>query len=135
MVSNGANGFYDDVYNLNWFIGALEVAGFNFLRQTGTKVPQTEKGMDGLKSAYREVCQRAISNGFISAGTWTGTDTFGNPEDFVRNISDFGYYIYSSPIASQSSVEREARQAPLVQIAIKYAGAIQTSSVIVNINR
>jgi hypothetical protein len=135
VLSHGANGFFDDIYNLDWIVGALEVAGFNFLRQTGTKIPQTEKGMDGLKSAYRRVLVQAVSNGFLSAGEWTGSDTFGKPEDFKRNISDFGYFIYSLPLTEQSVADREARKAPVCQVALKYSGAIHSSSVIVNFNK
>jgi hypothetical protein len=134
VKSFGANEFFDNVYNLDWILGALEVAGFNCLRTTGTKIPQTEQGMDTLKGAYRKVLEQAVSNGFIAPGTWTGTDTFGNPEDFRRNISDFGFYIYSLPVSQQSAVDRAARAAPVVQIALKYAGAIHTSSVIVRVN-
>jgi hypothetical protein len=135
VQSYGANDFFDDVYNLNWIIGALEVAGFNHLRTTGTKIPQTENGMDGLKGAYRKICLQAVSNGFLAPGTWTGADTFGNPEDFHRNIADFGFYIYSSPVATQPDADRLLRQAPVIQIALKYAGAIHSTSVIVNVNR
>jgi hypothetical protein len=135
VLSHGANDFYDDVYNLNWLIGALEVAGFNYLRTTGTKIPQTENGMAGLKGAYRKICLQAVSNGFLAAGTWTGTDTFGDPEDFHRNIVDFGFYIYSAPVATQPNADRLLRQAPVIQIAIKYAGAIHSTDVIVNVNR
>jgi hypothetical protein len=135
VMSFGANEFYDDVYNLDWLVGALEVAGFNYLRQTGTKIPQTEQGMDGLKAAYRRVCSQAVSNGFIAPGSWTGSDTFGDPEDFKRNITDFGFYIYSQPVALQPVADRNAREAPVVQIAIKFAGAIHSTDVIVNVNK
>lgn len=135
VMSHGHNEFFDDVYNLTWILGALEVAGFNYLRTTGTKIPQTEAGMDGLKGAYRAVLKQAATNGFLAPGTWTGADTFGDPEDFVRNIADFGYYIYSLPVAEQSAADRSNRIAPVVQIGIKYAGAIHQTSVIVNINK
>lgn len=136
VVSNGANEYFDYVYNNQWFKLALEVGGFNYLRQTNTKVPQTEDGMNGLKGAYGKICERAITNLMIGLGlTWTSAETFGNPEDLKRNITDKGYYIYSLPIAQQSQAERDAREAPLIQIAIKLAGAIHKSSVIVNINK
>jgi hypothetical protein len=109
------------------------VAGFNFLAQANTKVPQTESGMDGLKGAYRQVCQQAVSNQYVAPGTWNSGSTFGNLVDFINNITGVGYYIFSSPIATQSQATRQARQAPLVQIAIKEAGAIQESTVIVNV--
>lgn len=135
LLSNGANEFFDDVYNLDWFVGAVQVAGFNYLAQTSTKIPQTEPGMDGLKGAYRNVCQQSVSNAFIAPGVWTSPDTFGNPQDFIRNVKDFGYFIYSQPVASQPAVDRQARKAPVVQIAIKYAGAIHSSDVLIYINQ
>ena len=135
VMSFGANSFFDDEYNMNWFTSALEVAGFNYLAQTGTKIPQTEEGMDGLKAAYADVCRRAVSNRFVAPGAWNSPDTFGNPEDFKRNISDFGFYVYSAPVALQSQADRESRVSPLVQVAIKFSGAIHQSDVIVNLNR
>ena len=91
--------------------------------------------MDVLKGAYREVCIASVTNGMAAPGSWTSPDTFGNPEDFRRNIAEQGYYIFSQPITQQSSVDREARKAPLVQIALKLAGAVHSSDVIININR
>lgn len=132
---SGANMFYDAVYNLQWFIGALQVAGFNYLAQTGTKIPQTENGMDGLKGAYRSVCQQAATNQYVAPGAWNSPSTFGNQADLIANVAQFGYYIYSQPIAQQLQTARAARQAPLVQIAIKAAGAIQSSTVIVAVNQ
>ena len=134
VFTSGANSFYDQVYNQLWFSGALQVAGFNFLAQTGTKVPQTESGMDGLKGAYRAVCQQAVVNGYSAPGSWTSPVTFGNGTQLIQNISQVGYYIYSSPVALQLQTARAARQAPLVQIALKQAGAIQSSAVVVYIN-
>ena len=135
VVSNGANQYFDSVYNSIWFKLALEVAGFNYLKKTNTKIPQTEVGMDGLKGAYARVCDQAITNQmFAATNTWTGT-TFGNPVDFNRNITDKGYYIFSQPIATQSQEDRDARKAPLVQIAGKEGGAIHSLSAQVTIER
>ena len=135
ILSYGANIFFDEVFNLAWLKLALEVAGFNVLAQTQTKLPQTEAGMDVLKGGYRQVCAQAVINAMAAPGTWTSPDTFGSPEDFKRNIEEQGYFIYSQPISQQSSVDRDARKAPLVQIALKLAGAVHSSDVIVNINR
>lgn len=134
VFCSGQNSFYDQVYNLQWFVGALQVAGFNFLATSATKVPQTENGMDGLKSAYRKVCEQAVTNQYCAPGEWNSSTTFGNQADFIANIQQRGYYIYSQPVASQSQTARAARQAPLVQIALKEAGAIHSSSVIVYVN-
>jgi hypothetical protein len=132
---SGANDFFDNQYNLQWLAGALQVAGFNYLATTNTKIPQTEQGMTGLKGAYRQVLEQAATNQFLAPGSWTSSTTFGNVSNLVSNIAQVGYYIYSQPVAQQSQTARVARQAPLVQIAIKYAGAIQSSTAIVYVNQ
>ena len=131
------NGYYtDDATNLLWLKKALEVSGFNYLRKTNTKIPQTEIGMAGLKNAYETRCSQGVLNGVIGTGLkWNDSIPFGDPEDFQRNIEEKGYYIYSLPIAQQSQAEREARIAPVVQIAIKLSGAIHNSNVIVQVQR
>ena len=134
VFASGANKFFDQVYNLLAFVGDLQIAGFNYLAQSSTKIPQTESGMDGLKNAYRQVNDKYVSNQYIAPGTWNSSTTFGNQGDFLENITQRGYYIYSQPIASQLQTAREAREAPLVQIAVKEAGAIDSSAVIVFVN-
>lgn len=135
VYSNDNNGYTDDIENQLWLKKALEVAGFNYLRQTNTKIPQTEAGMTGLKNAYKQVCEQAIRNGVVAAGTWNSIVPFGDPEDFRRNIEEKGYYIYSIPVAQQSQTDREARKAPVVQIALKSSGALHFSDVIVTVER
>lgn len=134
LVSNGANKYADQVFNLIWFVLALQVAGFNALATVSTKIPQTEPGMNLYKGALKKVCEQALANGYIAPGTWTAVDTFGNQSNFLTNISTKGYYIYSSPINQQTVSDRQARIAPLVQIAIKEAGAIQSSVINVYVN-
>lgn len=134
VLCSGENKFFDQVYNLRWFVGGIQVAGFNFLAEVSTKIPQTESGMDGLKGAYRAICEEAVTNQYIAPGTWNSATTFGVQKDFLSNIEQRGYYIYSVPISQQSQTDRADRKAPLVQIAIKEAGALQSSSVIVNVN-
>lgn len=132
--TSGGNDFFDNVYNILSFIDAIQIAGFNVLAQTATKIPQTEGGMDILKGASRQVCEQYTRNGFIAPGEWTSPTTFGPQDDFLDNIRQRGYYIYSAPLSQQSVVDREARKAPLQQIAIKYAGAFHSGSIIININ-
>lgn len=135
VYSNDNNGYTDDIENQLWFKKAIEVAGFNYLRQTNTKIPQTEAAMTGLKNAYAQICEKGIKNGVIGAGAWNTAIPFGDPDDFKRNIAEKGYYIYSAPIAEQSQVDREARKAPVVQIAIKMSGAFHSSDVIIYVER
>ena len=135
LYSN-SNGLYTDEATAElWLKKALEVSGFNYLRKTNTKIPQTEAGMTGLKNAYETRCVQAIRNGMIAPGKWNDSVPFGNPEDFLRNIEERGYYIYSLPVSQQQQAEREARVAPLVQIAVKLSGAFHSSNVIVNVQK
>lgn len=135
VYSNDNNGYTDDIEANLWHKKATEVAGFNYLRQTNTKIPQTEEGMTGLKNAYAQVCEKAIRNNTIAPGTWNTAIPFGNPDDFKRNIEEKGYYIYSIPVALQSQSEREARKAPVCQIALKRSGAFHFSDVIITVER
>ncbi len=134
VFSTSGNDFFDNPYSDLALKFALEAAGFNFLRQTNTKVPQTEQGMNGLKNAYAQVCQQFVRCNCIAPGQWNSSETFGDPQIFQNNITANGYYIYSLPVALQSAGDRDDRIAPLVQIAIKRAGAIQHSDVIVLVN-
>lgn len=134
VISNGANKYADQAFNLIWFVSALQVAGYNALASLSTKIPQTENGMNLYKGQLKLVCEQAVANGYIAPGTWTAVDTFGDQGNFLSNILSTGYYIYSSPINQQSAAARAARQAPLVQIAIKEAGAIQSSVINVYVN-
>jgi len=135
VLTSGTNDFYDNQYNLQWFSGALQVAYFNALATVNTKVPQTENGMDLIKSALRAVCQQAVANGFLAPGAWNSSTYFGNQANLIANVAQYGYYIYSSPIAAQLQASRVARQAPLIQIAAKYAGAVQSGTVVVYVNQ
>ena len=135
LYTAGANGWFDQIYGQFWLKFALQAAGYNFLAQTNTKIPQTEVGMSGLKGAYLTVLAQGVNNGFIAPGAWTGAAPFGNSVDLVRNIAQTGYYIYSLPVALQTQSARNSRQAPLVQIAVKLAGAIQNSQVIVQVQQ
>lgn len=134
VVISGANLFSDQVYNRLWIASAIQIAGFNYLAQTTTKIPQTEAGMTGLKASYGAVCQQAVTNQYLAPGAWNSSTVFGNPAQLILNVAQVAYYIYSVPVAQQSQANRAARHAPLVQIAIKEAGGINDSNVLVNVN-
>ena len=134
VFSYGANGFSDDIFNLNWLFYALQIAGFNAIATTSTKIPQTEPGMAVLKSFYIDVLNQAVNNGFIAPGAWNSSELFGDPASLIKNIAQSGFYIYSQPVNQQIQTDRAARKAPLVQVAIKYAGAVHSTSVIVRVN-
>ena len=135
VFCSGKNDFFDQVYNLLAFVGDLKIAGFNLLAQTSTKIVQTEDGVISLTGAYRKVCEQYVANQYAAPGAWNSPNFFGNQADLISNVAQRGYYIYSTPVSQQSAAARDAREAPLVQIAVKEAGAIHSSTVIVNINK
>ncbi len=123
--------YFDAIYATLWLKFALQIAGFNYLASTAGRVPQTESGMDGLASAYIKVLQQGLNVGVIGAGLeWNSSETFGDPEALRQSVTAVGYYVYWQPIAQQSQPNRAARIAPIIQMAIKRAGAIQHSDVL-----
>ena len=134
LFTSGANSFWDQVYNQFWLKFALQTAGFDLLAGTSTKIPQTEQGMNQLKNVLAAVLQQGVNNGFLAPGAWNSPTVFGNTQDLIRNIKDLGWYIFSSPIASQSAADRAARKAPLIQIAAKSAGAVHSVNIVVQIS-
>jgi hypothetical protein len=134
VYSTGANRFADQVYNQIWLVSSLEVAAFNALYGVSNKIPQTEDGMNLLKAALRLVLAQGVVNGYLAPGVWTSATTFGNQENFLANILQYGYYVYSLPVSQQSVADREDRIAPYIQIACKEAGAVQSSNILVYIN-
>lgn len=135
VFASGENSFFDQVYNLIALAVNLQVAGFNYLAGSTTKVPQTEQGVAGLVNAYRAVMNQFVANQYLAPGVWNSPTVFGNQADLISNVAQVGYYIYSTPIAQQLQVDRIARKAPLVQIAAKEAGAIDSSTVVVVVNQ
>ena len=134
LYTSGANEFFDQVYNRMWLKLQLQVAGFDYLAQASNKIPQTETGMDGLKDAYRKVLAQAVSNGILAPGAWNSSTVFGNVANLHANVLSIGYYVYSQPVDQQLQTDRAARKAPVVQIAAKEAGALHSSSVVVQVN-
>lgn len=134
VLSNRRGIFYiDQVQNSIWFKNTIQIAVFNTLATTRTKIPQTERGMQILINAISDVERQAVANGYLAPGKWNSPDTFGDLEDFHRNIEENGYYNYHQPVALQAQAEREQRKAPLIQIAGKEAGAIHSANILINI--
>ncbi len=132
IFSNGANLYADQVYTRLALQVDLQIAGINFLSTTNTKIPQTEEGMVGLKGAYSSVLHSYVIAGVYAPGEWKSSTVFSpDGDDHRRNVAEWGYYVYSSPVAQQTPEMRAVRIAPVVQIAVKEAGALHSSNVVV----
>ena len=128
-----ANGyFFDEVHGLDWLQNDLQTAVYNLLYTSTTKIPQTDQGINRIVTTLCERMEQAVANGLVAPGQWNG------PEFGALKAGQFlstGYYVYAPPVATQSQADREARKAPVIQIAAKLAGAVHFADIIVNVNR
>lgn len=132
VLSNRKHALYiDQVANQIWFVNTIQREVFNLLATTRTKIPQTESGMQLITNVINQICAQAITNGYGGAGKWNSADTFGDYDDFHRNIFEQGYYVYHLPVAQQIQSEREERRAPMFQIALKEAGAVHSANILI----
>jgi hypothetical protein len=134
VLTSSGNDFVDNVYNLISYIEAVQVGAFNLLRQTATKIPQTTQGVNTIVDTVTQVTKNYVSAGVFAPGTWTSTSTFGNLTTFLNAIDQNGYYILAGLLANQSPVDRAARKSPVIQVAVKNAGAVHSMDIIINFN-
>jgi len=134
LLTSGANDFTDNVYNLLAFIDAVQTDAFNLLATTSTKIPQTNAGVNQLVDAVEKSCQGFVTSGVFAPGTWTSSDRFGDQEVFDANIEGRGFYVLAGTLADQSQDDRQARKAPVIQTAVKNAGAIHSADIIIFFN-
>jgi hypothetical protein len=130
VISNGANGFYDDIVNTLALKLNLQVETFNVLMSAPTKIAQTEDGMNFVKANLRQVLEKFVRAGVLAPGEWNSSTTYGNPEKHVASIRQLGYWVYSTPLAQQPQTDREKRIAAGTYIAVKFAGAFHSADLV-----
>jgi hypothetical protein len=135
ILTSGANNFTDERYNLIAYVDFLQIDMYNLLKQTSTKIPQTTRGVNQLIDQAEKTTIQFVRAGVFAPGTWSSPDTFGDLETFRRGISNNGFYWLAGSLAAQAQNSREARQSPVLQGAVKLAGAIHSVDIIVNVNR
>lgn len=135
VLCSPANDFVDNRYNLIAFIDQIQTGQFNLLHGTATKVPQTQEGVDAIEDQGEQDCELFVTAGVFASGEWTASDFFGDREQFLTAIRQKGYYVLARDLADQTVAARENREAPVLQIAVKNAGAIHSENVIINFNR
>jgi len=135
ILTSGANNFVDERYNLIAFVDYLQVDMYNLLKQTATKIPQTRRGIAQLVDQTEKTTRQFVRAGVAAPGTWSSPDYFGNRATFEQNILDNGFYWLAGSLADQSQASRESRESPVIQGAVKLAGAVHSVSLIINVNR
>jgi len=127
-----AAGFYiDEIQGADWLQNDLQTRVYGAL-YAAPKIPQTDAGVTQLISVCEQGCDQAVANGFVAPGVWTGSPVgVLKPGDTLSK----GYYVYAPSVASQSSADRAARKSPPITVCIKLAGAIQSVTMAINVNR
>ena len=85
-----------------------------------------------LLSNVEKSLDQAVQNGLIAPGVWNGGDL---GQLSSGDTLPKGYYVYAQPLDEQAQSEREARKAPVIQAAIKLAGAVHYADVQINVVR
>lgn len=134
VLTSGANDFVDNVYNLIAFIDAVQTDMFNILKVAGTKIAQTTRGVNQLVAQAEKTSRGFVRAGVFAPGTWSSPDSFGNLDTFNRNIEQFGFYWLGGLLKDQPQSDRQARKSPVIQGAVKNAGAIHSVDIIINFN-
>jgi hypothetical protein len=134
LLTSGANGFADDRYNLLAFIDAVQTDMFNVLGTTSTKIPQTQRGVNQLLDQGEKTTRGFVRAGVFAPGTWSSSDYFGDQTTFLRQIDENGFYWIAGALVDQSAEDRVARKSPVLQCAVKNAGAIHSADIIINFN-
>jgi hypothetical protein len=130
---NMASGlFFDEVQGVDWFCNALQTADWNLLTGSPTKIPQTDAGTIQLVNASESACIAAVNNGLVGPGVWGGPDigTLKNGQTLAN-----GYYVFAPLIASQNQGDRQSRVAVTRQVCVILAGAVHSTSILVNVQR
>ena len=134
VLTSGANGYTDTQYNLLAFVDALETDMFNVLKLTGTKIPQTTKGVNTLLDQVEKTSNQYVRAGVFAPGTWTSPDFFGDQDAFNRGIEENGFFWIAGRLSDQSAGDRAARKSPVIQGAVKFSGAFHSVEIIVKVN-
>ncbi|EKM6438601.1 DUF3383 domain-containing protein [Cronobacter sakazakii] len=130
VMSNGD--FIDERHGLDWLQNYLQINLFNLLYTSPTKIPQTDAGVTRLLANVEQSLDQALSSGLIAPGIWNGGDI---GELASGDTLTKGYYVYASSVANQAQSDREARRAPVIQVACKLAGAVHYADVLINVVR
>jgi hypothetical protein len=130
--TSASGNFIDTVMGTDWLALDIQTSVYNLLYTSPNKIPQTDAGNGQIANTIESVCSQGVTNGLLAPGVWQ-SNGFGslNTGDFLAK----GFYVYTPPIASQSSTLRATRASVVFQVAAKLAGAIQTVNVIINVNR
>ena len=123
--------YFDEIHGLDWLSNRIQNDLWNLLYQS-PKIPQTNSGVHSMMTRCENSLTQGVTNGLIAPGVWNAPG-FGLLYDGA--YLGKGWYSYADSVDNQDQSIREQRIAPLIQIAVKLAGAVHFASVLINVNR
>lgn len=111
--------FIDDVINLDVLKNHIQVDGYNYIANVGSKRALTPEDYAGLLAAVAGACKRFFDNGVL------GTGSYVDPDDGETKTSKFGYVIRSKPedVLNLTSSQRKKREYPPTAVLVILARA------------
>ncbi|MCT4701526.1 DUF3383 domain-containing protein [Enterobacteriaceae bacterium H20N1] len=124
--------FIDERHGLDWLQNYVQTNLYNLLFTSTTKIPQTDAGVTRLLANVEQSMRQAVTNGLVAPGIWNGGEI---GQLVAGDTLTKGYYVYAPAITAQAQSDREARKAPVIQVACKLAGAVHFADVEINVVR
>lgn len=111
--------FIDDVINLDVLKNSLQVDGYNYIANVGTKRALTPREYGGLLSCVAATCKRFYDNGVLGEGTYV------DQESGETKVASFGFVINSKPedVLSLTASQRKKRYFPPTSVLVILARA------------
>ncbi|CUR48493.1 FIG01221327: hypothetical protein [Alloalcanivorax xenomutans] len=121
--------FMDDVVNLAVLKNYLQVDGYNYIANAGTKRPLTPTGYAGLLATLETTSKMFYDNGVLGDGTYN------DPVTGEEQIAQKGYVIHGQPedVYELTPAQRRNREFPTTNMTAILARAGHTAEIIVNV--
>lgn len=128
-VFSGA--WFDEIIQLDKLANTIQLDIMDLLYQN-PKIAQTESGVSRIMAKISAACQNSVKTGFIAPGMWNGVDVLNlTSGDYLPD----GFLVQSESINDQSQADRDARKCPYLYVSVKLAGAIQSVTIRIDVNR
>ena len=121
--------FMDDVVNLDVLKNYMQVDGYNYIANAGTKRPLTPQGYAGLLATLEQTGKQFYDNGVLGDGTYN------DPVTGEVQISKTGFVIHSKPedVYELTTAQKRNREYPASNATAILARAGHTAEIIVNV--
>ena len=133
LLTSGANGWADNVYNIIAIKNYIQTDVFNLLGTTGTKLAQIKRDVNKIVDTIEKTLILFRKANVIAPNQWNSSDTFGDEALFRRSILTNGYFVFAQALSDQSQSDRVQRKSVPIQCGIKLSGAVHSVDIVLSI--